>query len=380
MMLLIPLLAIGAIAILATRHQASSALQVPQPSMPVHASGATPSPIAVLDHFLRIGQTPPPFVIACAIAEAELIGRLDLSRALVDAFIRPVVARAEAAEAARVMNARDANPLSWGAAQAMPASPSTSAPAYQMPMPPLGERRRRHLHAEDDAGDQEMWAPAGSFPAPDPAGASARSAAPGPIGIPSIADPAYGTRVEIVERPDRPMASPVARARHEPTPPPSAPNEGTITVSGMNSPIADISNEAWGSFASRVSRQLPTFSTARHVGQFRQRRERLVELGFDPDSVASSPELQQKAFNADMADAYLHASESGLIAEYRGAVVEIPAPSAGSATPIEVTMSGVMGVIQAAGLEGAVAWLERPEDRRRFPNTTAAFLRANGAF
>ncbi len=48
--------------------------------------------------------------------------------------------------------------------------------------------------------------------------------------------------------------------------------------------------------------------------------------------------------------------------------------------PVQVTLSGVLGVIQAAGLEGAAAWLESPDDRRRFPGTTAAFLRTNGAF
>ncbi len=84
-----------------------------------------------------------------------------------------------------------------------------------------------------------------------------------------------------------------------------------------------------------------------------------------------------------MRDAYGHADDSGLIAEYRGVVIEIPVPGVGAPaqpTPIEVTLSGVLGVIQAAGLEGAAGWLENPGDRTRFPHTTAAFLRTNGVF
>lgn len=379
-MLLIPmLLAIGALAVLATRHQAAAPTQL------THASGA-PSPILVLDQFLRVGQTPPTFVIACAIAQAEALGRMDLSRALVDAFVRPIVAEADAAEAMRVLHARDANPPPWampmlGPHGALPPMASFPAPTSEQGHPGHHHAHRHVARGADGPGDAWAldwapdWSPGGGAHTSPASPASPGSTSPGPVGIPSIADPAYGTRVEIVERPGG--VDPAAgRARGASS---AAPNDGTITVSGMNSPIVDVSNEAWGNFASRVSRQLPTFSTARHVGQFRQSRDRLVKLGFDPDSVAGSPELQRQAFTADMADAYQHASESGLLAEYRGAVMEIPTPDAG-AVPIEVTVSGVMGVIQAAGLEGAVAWLERPEDRRRFPNTTAAFLRSNGAF
>lgn len=191
-------------------------------------------------------------------------------------------------------------------------------------------------------------------------------------GLPSIADPAYGTRVDIVERPDRPERPPGRRAG-------ASPNEGTITVSGMNSPIADIPNHAWASFAQRVAREQPTFVSPSHLGQYRQNRQRIARLGFDPAALQGSPHLQGEAFAADMADAYQRMSDSGLIAEYCGMTIEIPEPSGGP-VPIEVTLSGIMGVAQAAGLEGAVGWLENPADRERFPRTTAAFLRTNGVF
>lgn len=155
-------------------------------------------------------------------------------------------------------------------------------------------------------------------------------------------------------------------------------NAGTITVSGMSSPIGGVPNEAWSDFVARIAREQVTFTSPHHVGQFRQRRSRLAELGIDPGSVVGSPEAQASALCADMGDAYRHAVDSGLVAEYRGMAVEIPA--SGMAQPIEVTLSGVMGVIQAAGIEGAAGWLEDPEDRRRFPHTTQAFLRTNGVF
>jgi len=40
----------------------------------------------------------------------------------------------------------------------------------------------------------------------------------------------------------------------------------------------------------------------------------------------------------------------------------------------------VLGVIQCAGLENAVGWLERSNDRKRYPYTTQVFQRTNGVF
>ena len=94
--------------------------------------------------------------------------------------------------------------------------------------------------------------------------------------------------------------------------------------------------------------------------------------------VIGSPEAQLAALDADMLDAYKHACSSGLVDEYLGTKVELRVSA--DVRPAEVTLSGVLGVIQAAGLEGAVQWLEQPVDRTRFPNTTQAFLRTNGVF
>jgi hypothetical protein len=157
-----------------------------------------------------------------------------------------------------------------------------------------------------------------------------------------------------------------------------SPRPQTITVSGRSSPIDGIPAEHWAEFACRVAREQPTFRSNHHVGQFRQRRSRLAELGIDPDSLVGSAVAQHAALDADMQDAYRHAVDSGLVAEYRGHTLEIPSEDA--AAPVQVTLSGVLGVIQAAGLEGAVSWLSDPRDRQRFPGTTRAFLKTNGVF
>jgi hypothetical protein len=144
------------------------------------------------------------------------------------------------------------------------------------------------------------------------------------------------------------------------------------------SPIAGISPDAWSHFRDLLVREPTSFDSPRHVGQYRQRRERLAELGFDPNSILGSADVQRAALDADLADAYRHAAdeESRLVQDNVNHEITLPA----DATPHMVTLSGVLGVIQAAGLEGAVGWFEEPADRSRYPHTTQAFLRCNGVF
>jgi len=127
-----------------------------------------------------------------------------------------------------------------------------------------------------------------------------------------------------------------------------------------------------------MSRELPTYTSAHHVGQFRQRRGRLLELGIDPETVLAYPDHQRVAFDDDMSEAYRRAHTAGLLACV-GHPVEVPTPD-GPPQVAQVTTSGVLGVVQAAGVEGAVGWFRSPEDRRRFGGTTAVFSRANGVF
>ena len=142
------------------------------------------------------------------------------------------------------------------------------------------------------------------------------------------------------------------------------------------SPIPGVADGAWRDFVVLLSREAPEFSSSRHVGQYRQRRERLAELGINPAAIANSAEAQRSALDADLADAHRHGVAGELFAQHLGRPITVPGVE-GAAT---ITLSGVLGVIQCAGLEGAAGWLERANDRKRYPHTTQAFLRTNGVF
>lgn len=148
------------------------------------------------------------------------------------------------------------------------------------------------------------------------------------------------------------------------------------SLKALPSPIDGVDAIDWSRFCDRLERETPLYQSARHVGQYRQRKERLAELGIDPKRVLGSAPAQRAALDADLADAHEHARASGLADAHLNRLVALP----GEQDPRVVSLSGVLGVIQAAGLEGAVGWLENPGDRKRYPHTTAAFVRCNGVF
>lgn len=145
---------------------------------------------------------------------------------------------------------------------------------------------------------------------------------------------------------------------------------------GPGSPLAGVTDEAWRQFVSLLARESPLFSSSRHVGQYRQRRERLAEFGIDPQAIQGSAAAQRQALDTDLVDAHHHAAAGGVLAKHLGRSVAIP----GHEGPVVITLSGVLGVIQCAGVDGAVGWLESSNDRKRYPHTTQAFLRTNGVF
>lgn len=145
---------------------------------------------------------------------------------------------------------------------------------------------------------------------------------------------------------------------------------------GPGSPLAGVSDEAWRQFVALLARESPMFSSSRHVGQYRQRRERLAEFGVDPQAIHGSAAAQRQALDTDLVDAHHHAAAGGMLAEHLGRPIAIPGHD-GAAV---ITLSGVLGVIQCAGLDGAVGWLKSLNDRKRYPHTTQAFLRTNGVF
>ena len=142
------------------------------------------------------------------------------------------------------------------------------------------------------------------------------------------------------------------------------------------SPIPGVPDFAWQNFVARLARESPQFASSRHVGQYRQRRERLVELGIDPNAIAGSAQAQRVALDTDLANAHHHATVGDIFAKHLGRPIILP----GREDTETVTLSGVLGVIQCAGLDGAVGWLERSNDRKRYPHTTQTFMHTNGVF
>lgn len=360
MFFLLPLLALGALAF-ATRHRAPSA---PTPaSTPALTSGGTPSPLVVLDGYLRQGQTPPPPVILCALAQAETSGNLELANDIVRTFIAPVVYQAELAAARDAtpypmtpMAPNMAPPMQSNPAPTMPVSPGVqmpldTSPTMAPPMPPMnGAPKDPRSWTNDEAviaAALDAMANPGAGTRIIPADGFAPPAQPTPQAPPMVA--VSGAAEAMLEH---------AHAQHVP----------------MTSPIPGLPPAQWQAFASRIAREAPTFDGPRHVGAFRARKDRLVELGIDPRYLAGDPDLQLHALGSEMADAFHHAKRSGMLREH----VKRPLEIHGAMHSISV--SGVMAVIQAAGLEGAADWLDSPEDRERFPHTTAAFVRANGVF
>lgn len=363
-MLLPFLILVGAVAVLAG---GSRARPTPVVSGRQLTSGR-PSACALLVEFARLGRQPPPALISSAIAEAQRAGHLELLHALVDTYVRPVV---EAAEARRVQHTF----YDPGYAYAPPAGSPTTDPSYPYPPP----------EPQMSAATQATLTAPTSKPPPTPWPAE-------PQMVPLGTDATDDEILRMIAHLSSPVtqAAPVAVPPIQVAPPgsfdPSAPLEGpssstgpgTLTVSGRSSPIDGVGNPEWARFCDRMSRELPTYTSVHHVGQFRQRRGRLLELGIDPEAVVASPDRQGVAFDQDMAEAYRRAYAAGLFACV-GHPVEVPTQD-GPTQVATVTGSGVLAVVQAAGVEGATSWFRSPEDRRRFPGTTAVFSRANGVF
>lgn len=184
--------------------------------------------------------------------------------------------------------------------------------------------------------------------------------------VPPLPQAIDGRSVRIVVVDNLPAAQPTGL-------PPEAVPQMQERVPG--SPLGGVPDGAWHEFVSRLSREAPTFNSSRHVGQYRQRRERLAELGIDPRAIQSTT-AQRAALDADLVDAHQRLVETGDLQTHVGRRIAVP----GADDAQTATLSGILGVVQCAGLDGAIGWLERSNDRKRYPHTTQAFLRTNGVF
>jgi hypothetical protein len=376
-MWLIPLIVIGLVVYAASNHRDSQPLELAPPQQYV----PPPGPIAVLGELLRVGHEPPPPVIMCAIAEAESLGRNDLASDIVRTFVAPVVYRheLERMRAAKPMPTFTPAPASAPARARAYEPPRTQTPApVSAPSPARGERSASCFPTRSTATQTE--APLPPFPATDDEiramlnvdperflemarrGPIVSNRAPAvvPATVPAVQPMVPSETVAKMEEAELPAVAEIARG--------NAPSS--------SSPIEGVTPADWSTFCERIAREKPEYKSSRHVGQYRQRVDRLIELGIDPVTVIGSATAQRAALDVDMADACYHAHESGLIDNHLRRLIRMP----GRDEPQMVSLSGVLGVIQAAGLEGAVGWLENKDDRYQYPHTTQAFLKTNGVF
>ena len=497
-MWLIPILLLGALAVAAAnkspRALVPTARQLPPPSVPPQVQGL-PGPISVLGEILRVGQVPSHTVVLCAIAEAESMGRRDLSSDIVRAFVTPGIL------AKQLGNGSFARPAYARGSCALPSAPRAQADqrgSCARPSSPRAEADQRGSCVNPEAPRAEApraEAPSAAAPAPTPAQApafappqmTARPASSDEILAMLDVDPQMFLTMVASGRP--PMVEVPVAAQPPQPPPPSAPQAAAVPApplpqssspapapavvdeaaminavsaqlsqlpgfagagvtlvdpstgaevfevgwlrgypipqlpqqfghrpvrvaiidnlplaqptelhpeavaqmqeaAGLHqaadqtramapgSPLVGVSDDAWRQFVLRLERETPTFNSSRHVGQYRQRRERLAELGINPNAIHGSAAAQRIALDVDLADAYNHAVAGGLLDEHLGHQIVVP----GHEGPAQITLSGMLGVIQCAGLDGAVGWLESPTDRKRYPHTTQAFLNTNRAF
>lgn len=146
---------------------------------------------------------------------------------------------------------------------------------------------------------------------------------------------------------------------------------GTVTVSGKSSPLDGVGNAEWEDFVSKLATEKPDHRTDRHVGAYHQSVDRLSQLGL---GVPETPEDQYDAMVADLIDTHGKACDAGIMKDHLAGSVSV------DGTDHPVTLSGLLGLLKSAGIDGAKSWLANPSDRTKFPHTTRTFLTTNGVF
>lgn len=328
-----------------------------------------PGPLHVLGEHLLAGQFPPPFVIECAIAEATTIGRHDLANDIIEKFVAPVVY--EAAQAHRAAMARDANPpqeaftptaIVVPAAQATPQQQTggvTNVQVVNAAEAPAPAEHAEMPGAKDIDMDAELLATAIGVPVDHIRASAAQHVPPAmQVGAAVMGREVSAATVAVLERE-------VAATPRSPT-----------GEDAWPSPIRGVEPGDWQRFTDKLATAEPLFESTRHIGRYRQRRERLAELEINPTELTGSATAQRQALDISLADAHHHATDGGIIADHLSRLIRVP----GLDDACTVTLSGILGVLHAAGLEGGCSWFENQRDRTRYRPTTDVFLATNGVF
>lgn len=137
------------------------------------------------------------------------------------------------------------------------------------------------------------------------------------------------------------------------------------------SPLDGVTDDEWSQLVEALRVQKPEFATDNHLGAYYHSRDRLDQLGIDGKTLDTEA-AQYQALATDLAAYKL--SERNLINDMCGDMVSVQ----GQQHP--VTMSGVLGLLKAAGPKHAKSWFKSETDRLSHPHTTETFLKTNGIF
>lgn len=341
-----------------------------------------PSPNLVLNEVVKLGGFPPPYLIQAALAEAELAGDGARCQYIVTTFMAPVVAaamglpaqasQAQAHQAAQVQLSPANDSVAWlehpspiGISDGRGYGPygkgywctSNKAGIANCPIGPSGEKL-------DSSYDWQPDPKTGFMPGLPPISV-----------VPNAQIQAGVVQTPNLETVNMPGTSPI---------PPEVAQMAASQIehrpagASIESPFPSLPRESWLAFASALEGEHPAFASDKHVGRYRHNRRRVRELGIDDNQLAANASQQDSALAADLVDAHQHVSASGMATDFVGQSLDVPSDEGDVSAA--VTLSGMLAVCCVAGLDGAADWLTKPSDRRSFPNTTAAFWRANGLF
>jgi len=223
--------------------------------------------------------------------------------------------------------------------------------------------------------------------------AGGRGVAPPPPPPPPPPDPrgevtlGPGTMTRHVE--PEPEEPPMVRAEPE-----VAPAEQCATAKPVvESPIPGVSDAQWKAYLRALSdpNHQKKVSARNSLGAFFFTYPRLEDLGL-VRNVRKVDKNGKQVYTGDfvppltlakfLAEAPLQVKAMELSAkDYLPKVKNVLGGYVG--TQVEgqaVTLSGILAVAHRAGFKGAQSWFKDPRDRTKFPNTTAAYKAANGAF
>lgn len=171
----------------------------------------------------------------------------------------------------------------------------------------------------------------------------------------------------------------------------------------LKSPLNEVTDAAWNKFIAWCRQgALATITPGYNLGYYLINPRQLADFGYmrnvrkvkwqgkDVYNGEWVPPNTEAKFLSDAALQYEvlqkillnHAKAIG--ARYKQALNTTIASAAGdTGKPYEklpITLSGLLGIAKSAGLGGLDKWLASPEDRKKFAQTTQAFVESNGIF